>query len=361
MALTIEQLRAELLTQEANINKNIEKAIDALAVKVDNNALLIGTEREERRTQMENLQSQINNLSANPNSTVPASGPRPRPGFISRSDDLYNKYQRARRSLLIFPVKGDGLDQILPELQRFCCNSLLIPRGEIQRDQIELVRRFRGTKLSRGRHEIIVLFSDNDTRDYVLSHARNLASKLDHGVRIDVPPHLQGIKRTLDEYGYMLKNDVGDGFKRNVRYEDSSESLVMDVFYPDAKNWERISYSQALDGLAESKRNLPIEEIDQNMESAPVVPADLASGSRSAAAAGAAAASTSSSSSSAAPNFGDVWRAMSAALITETWLTKNVTSNARSEDLEYGENISLIRKDRGGRKGGGVALSLIHI
>ena len=48
---------------------------------------------------------------------------------------------------------------------------------------------------------------------------------------------------------------------------------------------------------------------------------------------------------------------MSAALITETWLTKNVISNARSEDLEYGENISLIRKDRGGRKGGGVAIA----
>ena len=47
---------------------------------------------------------------------------------------------------------------------------------------------------------------------------------------------------------------------------------------------------------------------------------------------------------------------MSVALVTETWLTENISSNQRVEDLQYGENISLIRKDRNGRKGGGVAI-----
>ena len=49
---------------------------------------------------------------------------------------------------------------------------------------------------------------------------------------------------------------------------------------------------------------------------------------------------------------------LSIALITETWLTRSNATTQREEDLEYGENIRLIRKDRaGGRRGGGVAIA----
>ena len=102
-----------------------------------------------------------------------------------------------------------------------------------------------------------MVFSDSDTRDFVLSHARNLAGKSDMGVRIDVPPQLLGVKRALYEYGYILKNEIGIGFKRNVRYEDAEQTLVTDVFYPSDKKWERINFIQAKAGIEYKNRSLP--------------------------------------------------------------------------------------------------------
>ena len=51
-------------------------------------------------------------------------------------------------------------------------------------------------------------------------------------------------------------------------------------------------------------------------------------------------------------------RLLSFAIITETWLTKSNETTRRTNDIEYGENIKLIRKDHGGtRRGGGVAIA----
>ena len=48
---------------------------------------------------------------------------------------------------------------------------------------------------------------------------------------------------------------------------------------------------------------------------------------------------------------------LSVSIITETWLTNNEAVAQRTEDLQYGEDISLIRKDRAGKRGGGVAIA----
>ena len=178
----------------------------------------------------------------------------PRPGHNTRHDDTHSKYERSRRTLILSPIVGGTEDEIIGSLQEFLGKYLLIPGGEVRRNQIELVRRYRGTRLAREKKEAIVVFCDNETRDFVLSHARNLVGQKDIGVRIDVPAHLLGIKRTFDDYAFVLKGEIGVGFKRNVRYEDLGETLVMDVFYPDSRRWERLSYQQALDGIANGRR-----------------------------------------------------------------------------------------------------------
>lgn len=155
----------------------------------------------------------------------------------------------------MYPVKGDCVDSIMAEFQIFLRDCLQIPDGEILREQVETVRRFRGTRFSRSRHEIMAIFSDAETRDFVLSHAKNLAGNANAGIRIDVPQHLIGIKRTFDEYGYILKGELGVGFKRNVRFDDTNETLVMDIYYPQDKKWDRISHSQAVDGVEFKKRS----------------------------------------------------------------------------------------------------------
>ena len=263
MALTLEQLRSELGAQDKRIKDNIEKSVNALSSRIDQNADMIRKERDERRNDMKNMQTQLDRV---------ASGGTNRPGqatrFISRNDDRYNKYQRSRRSLILYPIKGENLDAMLADLQRYCSKALQIPSGDIQRNQIELVRRFRGTKTARDRKEVIVLFTDNETRDYVQSHARNLAGMSDHGVRIDVPSHLMNVKRALDKYGFILKGELGVGFKRNVKFEDSEETLIMDVCYPGEEKWERITYEMAVEGIKQENTS-PVEVDDPMPPSTP--------------------------------------------------------------------------------------------
>ena len=266
MSLTLEQLRDELAKSEERTATKIDKAIQSLSVRVDDNANLIRAEREERRRDMQDFRDQLNMINNNSRDavarSVPGLRPRPTNGFLSRDEDQYSKLQRSRRSLLMYPVKGDSPGAIMAELQTFLLTQLQIPRGEIERSNIEVVRRFRGIRNSRARHEIIVVFSDPEIRDFVLSHAKNLAGKPDMGVRIDVPQHLLGIKKVLDEYGFVLKTEIGPNFKRNVRYDDTNETLAMDVFYPDTKKWERITYLQATEGLS-VKKSLESAAVDR--------------------------------------------------------------------------------------------------
>jgi len=44
-------------------------------------------------------------------------------------------------------------------------------------------------------------------------------------------------------------------------------------------------------------------------------------------------------------------------IITETWLKNNEATNIIVEDVREGSSVELIRKDRSGRRGGGVAIA----
>ena len=49
--------------------------------------------------------------------------------------------------------------------------------------------------------------------------------------------------------------------------------------------------------------------------------------------------------------------ALSFCIVTETWLATNKNTDLRISDLEHGQNISLVRKDRTAKRGGGVAIA----
>ena len=70
------------------------------------------------------------------------------------------------------------------------------------------------------------------------------------GVRIDVPSHLQGVKRVLDEYGYVLKKEIGQEFKRNIKFDDMKRTLYMDICPHDENEWLRVDYDLAQEEMA---------------------------------------------------------------------------------------------------------------
>ena len=104
------------------------------------------------------------------------------------------------------------------------------------------------------------MFTDIDARDRVASYARNLAKFVDiagkptAGVRMDIPDHLQGVHKTLLQYGHAMRNKHGKNpdFKRNVRYDDAGMTLVLDMKLPGRVDWITVPYTRALEDRKQS-------------------------------------------------------------------------------------------------------------
>ena len=269
--LTLEALQKELATSRKEQMDHLDGKLLGLNEKIASNSVLILEERKERKNQLKKLNDKIEQLSRN--ASAPSSATVANSGFPAlstpslqspfgrtRIDDEYHKYERARSSLVFYPIPGETNDEMLKALQVFLTKGMKIPKEELKRSDIALTRRVRTTRNARARKELLVLFTDQEIRDFVLSHARNLSGHIDSnkkptaGVRIEVPTHLLNVKRSFDEYGYMLKMELGNSFKRNVRYDDTNRTLVMDVKYPGEGNkWDRITYEQARRGISVAK------------------------------------------------------------------------------------------------------------
>lgn len=99
------------------------------------------------------------------------------------------------------------------------------------------------------------MFDSVSTRDFVFSHAKNLGKipKVDRanfGLRLDYPAHLGSDYRMLDSYGARLRSKFGEGFKRNLRFDDDEMRLFMDICLPRQEEWIRVSAKMARDDKA---------------------------------------------------------------------------------------------------------------
>ena len=65
-------------------------------------------------------------------------------------------------------------------------------------------------------------------------------------MRIDVPEHLRGTFKLLENYGYKMKRRHGPGLRRHVKYDDVEESLYISVNLPDSDDWIDVTPNIAL-------------------------------------------------------------------------------------------------------------------
>ena len=118
-----------------------------------------------------------------------------------------------------------------------------IPRTELLKKDVLLVRQVLTARGRRSRLEVCVKFVDVETRDSIASFACNLGEYIEDG-RHDIPSHLAGVHKTLLQYGY---NKHVRGFKRNIRFDDTAMTFCIDVLLPgkDTKNWITVSHERA--------------------------------------------------------------------------------------------------------------------
>lgn len=80
----------------------------------------------------------------------------------------------------------------------------------------------------------------------VYSYAANLATKRDiAGLHLEVPGHLLGLFKTLEQYGRQLKTERGPTVKWHIKYDDRELSMFLNVKLSEADSWSKVDYNTA--------------------------------------------------------------------------------------------------------------------
>ena len=165
-------------------------------------------------------------------------------------DDDMEQYDQARRSLLIFPVEGNTNSEILVNLMAFLTEVMGMERAVCNGGTIDMARRV-GSPRFRPK-EILVVFKEVSTRDSVIGRSGRLAEYVDSstnkptaGIRINVPQFLRGKQRTLESYGKRLRDIHRRNARTHIKFDDSENTLYLNVKLYDDEEWTRVSPENA--------------------------------------------------------------------------------------------------------------------
>ena len=293
-----EKMQMFMETQFAQTNENITSisaSVSALNEKCNDNSTklervqstaeknsadisglfqVLGEKDKQRQKEIVELQSAVRKLSCpspeatrseNDTSTptyagVTAASTAVRP--VKRTPEKETRYWMARRGLRCWPVPGQDGREIRERLFEFFGDKLRIPYGIIEESDIESVRRVgNGGKFSKIKDEVLVTFRSANLRDNAASHARNLGNCVDEknfptaGIRPEIPDHLNGLHKELKIYGGILRRNHGEGLRRNIKFDDSSLSLYMDVRLPGADEWLKVDWDIVREAKFEREKN----------------------------------------------------------------------------------------------------------
>ena len=157
----------------------------------------------------------------------------------SSSSPTSSSYLLSRKSLHVWPLKSPSSDALMEYSREF-----LGINDEFRTFKIVSIAACRSYPNSKIRNEYTVLFASISERDCF----RALASKLrpftnrEAGMRLALPDHLVATFKLLEHEGFRI-NQRRPGTKRSIKFDDISESLVMDIKLPGAA-WVKITPAQ---------------------------------------------------------------------------------------------------------------------
>ena len=168
------------------------------------------------------------------------------------SNAKHNRYMKARRSLRIWPIKGNAEDLRL-ELQKFLTHKLRLGEDVLSDTGDCSIRKIPAGHRNQGNinNEVTVEFPSIELRDVVRAAAYNLAGHPGAGIRLEVPHHLMANFKALNSAAYKLKTRYS-GCKRNIKYDDELCDLVLDFKTDEDSGWKRIRPSQAKEFLKDN-------------------------------------------------------------------------------------------------------------
>ena len=155
------------------------------------------------------------------------------------------RYWKARRSLRMWPIRGDGEDLRI-ELQKFLTHKLRLGEDVLTDTKDYAIRKIPSGSSRAGKivNEVTVEFPSTELRDVVRGAAFNLAGQSEAGIRLEIPHHLMSNFKALNAASYRLKTKFA-GCKRNIKYDDDCNDLILDFKTNNESGWRRLRPSQA--------------------------------------------------------------------------------------------------------------------
>ena len=257
-----ERVRKDIALLESNTAKKIddlstkltsrlnkaEKDLSQLGIQVADTRQEIDTIRTRTERQEALLPSLVEEAVAKKLSSVPA-GRRPRqipPPFTPRDsnslplDVREERYWEARKSLRLWPVKGETLTE---SVVRFLVEKLLCPIGKVSEADFTAER-----VISRPdnavQDQVVVKFSSVRLRDEIKSLGKNLGGHdRTVGMQLEPPDHLRSQYQAFQKLAFQMKKK-SPGLRRNIKFYDGEMCLTMDVLRP-GEEWRTILYDDA--------------------------------------------------------------------------------------------------------------------
>ena len=217
----VDQMSARIEKNESDI-QDIRKSIDDLHNKFE-----AGRSASEPRTPLKRMDR-----------------PR-RNSLIGPGREL--SFTISRRSLRMWPIKGNNEDEMSAAYLNFIRNALRIPEKEADSMKVERIRRTRTSPNAPAYLEACVTFRDPDDRDYVASKSVNLAMQRDKEgkplavIRMDVLGFLLSTFKALNNYAYIVRKRHGKDAKTYIKFDDPELNLFLEVKLPGSERWLRIS------------------------------------------------------------------------------------------------------------------------
>ena len=173
-----------------------------------------------------------------------------RNGIQIRDERREEKFLLAKRSIRIWPIRGESTQEMTEGVDEFLKNGLMIEQSDLDTIVIVTIERMRTSPRAKHHHEVLVVFRDEDTRELVLSYSRNLSKYVDDngqptaGLRMEVPNFLASTQKLLQNVCVYLKQKYGQS-RRIIKYDDIGMDLYIAFKLPSSDHWQRITSSMA--------------------------------------------------------------------------------------------------------------------
>ena len=248
--------RLQSLAREATADR--ADIVDLARVIDERTDELSQTLTETRRGLPELIKNAVDERFAEINGQPQAGVSHQAPAFRTLSDTKEDRYLLARRSIHVWPLENASPQS----LALFAARFLNLSKEEFAVFEIVSIVKCRHPPQSQLQNEYSVEFATVNERDLFRSYAPRLQQhQRSAGMRLALPDFLVSHFKTLEHEAFRIAQRK-PGTKRNIKFEDATRSVVLDIKLPDSA-WVRITYEDVVQakGSRRKERVPAVQEV----------------------------------------------------------------------------------------------------